>query len=109
MGEKWALELSFASKSYPENATAEHAIFHRGPDIYKYMHRPAGPRMPDPPDKGEYSKDSLTGVRININQININPEKNFGFVEASVKSFTVNGEVFYVADPVELTCQGQKP
>lgn len=109
VGKRWALQLLFASKSYPENTTAEHAILRRGPEIHKYIHRPAGPRMPDPPDTGEYSKDQLTGVTIDIDKIDINPDVNFGVVVAAVNNFTVGEEVFYVAEPVKLICRVPNP
>jgi hypothetical protein len=109
VGNNWALQLSFASRSHPENAIAEYALFRRGPGIHKYIHRPAGPRMPDPPDTGEYSKDILSEVTIDVEKIDINPEKNFGIVEAAVNNFTVSGEVFYMSDPVKLSCRVPNP
>ena len=109
VGNDWALQLSFASKNYPGNSTAEHAMFRRGPGVHKYIHRPAGPRMPDPPETGEYSKNQLAGVTIDIKEIDIKSGINFGTVVAAVNKFTSGEEIFYMADPVKLSCRVPNP
>ena len=109
VGKNWALQLSFASKSYPENSTAEHAIFRRGPGIHKYIRRPAGPRMPDPPDTREYLINKVSDISIEIDQIDINPDSNFGNIVASVNNFTLGEEMYYMVDPVTLICRVPNP
>ena len=109
VGDDWALELYFPSKSDSTHVKAESAIFKRGPDIHRYVRRSGGPPIPRLPNTGEYYNDAPVGVSIDIKKININANQNYGVVVATVNDFSVKGQFYYLPEKITLHCKVPYP
>ena len=111
LGEGWAIRLSVPGKrnQFPAGTlNVSRGVFHRGPQLEKYIKPSAGPVTPPLPENGEYSVCPLTNVTITVvNAVNA-PEPK-GYVVLTVSDFIAEGKIYRVPEPVRLRFRGPYP
>lgn len=108
VGSDWVLTFEVPEERFSGDFQTNMAYFYRGPDMYKYIGKPAGPVRPPIPKTKQYTKIELAGLMINIKRIKIY-DKVMGPIEVVVSDFMVNNQQFHILGPVNIFCIGPLP
>ena len=108
VGEDWALTFDAPEEKFSGNLKTQNVHFYRGPDMYKYIGRSAGPRRPPIPDTDSYLQKELEGINVEVIRIKIFDKVN-GPIAVLVNDFKVNGQQFRVAGRATMNCFAPLP
>jgi len=108
VGEDWALTFDAPEEKFSGNVKTQKVHFYRGPDMYKYIARPAGPRRPPIPDTDAYLQIGLEDINVEIIRIKIYDKVN-GPIAVLVDDFKANGQQFHIADRATMNCFAPLP
>lgn len=103
VGEDWALTFDVSDEKFSGNVKTQKVHFYRGPDMYKYIGRPAGPRRPPIPDTDAYSQIVLEDINVEVIRIKIYDKVN-GPIAVLIDDFKVSGQQFHVAGRATMNC-----
>lgn len=100
IGEDWALIFSFDKNETKQTAykiKPHFAKFHRGPNIYHFVGRSAGPRRPPIPNNNLYSSATLENIEISLSQNDL-------WLHFKIKAFTSFGKRYEIVGLEPIGC-----
>jgi hypothetical protein len=108
VGNNWALTFEIPENSFSGKVEVKKGSFHRGPDIYKYIGKPAGPVRPPIPETEAYTMVELAEIIVDIQRIKVY-DKVKGPIEIVVNDFSGNGQKYHIPGRVNTLCTGPLP
>jgi hypothetical protein len=108
VGNNWALTFEIPENSFSGKIQVKKGSFHRGPDMYKYIGKSAGPVRPPIPETEAYAMVELAGIIVDIQRVKVY-DKVKGPIEVVVNDFFSKGQKFHIAGRVNAVCVGPLP
>ena len=111
LGTNWAMRIDapWDPSKMPTGVLANcTVVFHRGPDLEKYIGPPAGPVRPPIPRTADYSSHTVTNATITAVGGRFAREPN-GYLDITVSRFEAGGEWFRINGDVRLRFRGPYP
>ena len=108
VGKNWALTFEIPENSLSGKVEVKKVRFHRGPDMYKYIGKPAGPVRPSIPETEAYTMVELAGIIVDIQRVKVY-DKVMGPIEVVVSDFSSDGLNFRIPGRVNILCFGPLP
>jgi len=108
VGNNWALTFKIPENSFSGKVAVTKGRLYRGPDMYKYIGKPAGPVRPAIPETEAYTMLELAGIIVDIHRVKVY-DKVMGPIEVVVNDFSSNGLKFHIPGRVNIICIGPLP